>query len=536
MVRTRLTVLILVLLGAVLLVSGALVWTVWRAQYHLERSQISHDELDAYHAVAESAYRHFKQLGDIAISGGAANTDDIAETGAQLSKNLQALKKMTEREAAFVDPDKRAEESEEIGDVDELIRTINSILDQQTMLGRALSDGENPSDRAALVSLMEDEIDGTLRRQIESAIRDESEEVRRADEATHELLSDLVLVAGGVTVLGLILAATAIHFLSTRIRTPMGHLMTGVRELTQGRLQHRTNMTGHDEFAELGQALDGMASRLESQQKQLIEARSGLERTVAARTDELARANERLKRTDAMRQEFMANISHELRTPITVIRGEADVTLRGKQVGVGDYRDALTRIVEQARRLGKLVDDLLLIARARADALRLDLQTVPLDELLEDACGHAEALGERDITVRLEKSAEPCAALGDPDRLIQLFMILLDNAVRYSAPGQTVILTLGARDDRVSVSIRDSGAGMSRDDIENVFERFYRGEAGRSMAPQGSGLGLPIAKAIVTAHSGEITVESSAGQGTTVTVTLPRAPAAAPAAKAKARA
>jgi len=523
MVRTRLTVLILVLLGSVLLVSGALVWTVARAQYHLERSQISHDELDAYHAVAEAAYRHFKQLADIGISGVEANRDDLAETETELRNNLDALKAMTKRESAFVDRDKQAEESAEIGGVERLAATINAILDQQHRLGRALAAGNNPEARAALVTLMEDEIDGTLRQEIESAIADEAGEVRRADKAAHELLSHLVLVAGGVTVLGLLLAAAAVHFLSTRIRAPMAGLMAGVHAFGEGQLDYRTEMPGRDEFAQLGNALDDMAGRLEAQRKELIEARSGLERTVAARTVDLARANERLKRTDAMRQEFLANISHELRTPITVIRGEADVTLRDRTVSAADYRDALTRIVEQARRLGKLVDDLLLIARARADALRLDLQPVSLRDLLGDACGHAEALAGAETSIRLVANEPDLTALGDRDRLSQLFMILLDNAIRYSGGDGMVTVSVGAEGEAATITIKDNGAGMSAEDVESVFERFYRGEAARRMAPHGSGLGLHIAKAIVSAHKGDIRIESTPGAGTTVYVILARA-------------
>ena len=151
MVRTRLTVLILVLLGNVLLVSGALVWTVARAQYHLGRSQISHDELDAYHSVAEAALQGVRirladheagdvdgTVADIGISGVEANRDDLAETETQLRKNLEALKAMTKRESAFVDRDKQAEESTEIGGVEQLTGTINAILDQQHKIGRSV--------------------------------------------------------------------------------------------------------------------------------------------------------------------------------------------------------------------------------------------------------------------------------------------------------------------------------------------------------------------------------------------------------------
>ncbi len=536
MVRTRLTILILVLLGSVLVVSSALVWTVWRAQYYLERSQISHDELDAYHAVAEAAYRHFKQLADISISGVAANREDLRETEALLKRNLESLRAITKRETTFVDPDKQAEESIELGSVDRLTSTINSILEQQHRIGRSLAIGDNPEARAQLVSLMEDEIDGTLRHAIETAIADESEEVRRADAATRALVDHLVWVAVGVTIFGLVLSGLAVRFFSRRIRAPMTTLMQGVHEFGRGDLAYRTALTGKDEFAQLGNALDEMASRLEAQREELIEARGNLERTVEARTAELERANDRLKRTDAMRQEFLANISHELRTPITVIRGEADVTLRCKETSPLEYRDALGRVVDQARRLGKLVDDLMLIARASADALHLDLQPIPLIDLLEDACGHAEAMANEQAAIRLRIDETDLTVRGDADRLNQLFMILLDNALRYSKASGTVTVTLGqVGDTAVTVAISDDGIGMPPKDVESVFERFYRGETARRLAPQGSGLGLHIARAIVSAHKGAIRLESTLGEGTTVYVTLALAePATRPAIRVRA--
>lgn len=423
----------------------------------------------------------------------------------------------------FIENDQeRDEEIKELERVAMLVATVDRIISGYERM-HAPGRGEGTSTGPATLDPSGAQSEEAFRRQIDAAIEDERREARRADQDALTLFNRLVWIALGATVIGLMLAGAAVAFLIYRVRRPMAALMAGVGSLSVGRLDHRIGLRGNDEFALLGKAFDDMAVLLQIHHEQLTEARAALEATVEERTAALAEANRRLKETDALRQRFFADISHELRTPITVIRGEADVALRGRGKTAEVYQDALRRVVDQAKRLGRLVDDLLTVARANAGAVRLDLGAIPLPGLLKEACGDAAALAAGTVEFKLSPAIDDIVVCADRGRLMQLFMILLDNAARYCDPGAEVTVTATGDGERARVMILDRGAGMPPEDVANAFERFYRGDSGRRLAPEGSGLGLPLARAIVEAHRGDIHIDSEPGKGTTVTVTLPQA-------------
>lgn len=512
MIRTRLSFLIFVLLAIVVAMSIAIVWSVDRVQYLLERSRVAHEELTAHAAVADAAGRYFGQLREMAKD--ASDRPGVMAGERELRAALARLEELTRQEVVFLeDGGERDEEIGEIERVAKLVATVERLIAARRETGR-------PDDSVSAAGPLED----AFWRQIDAAMADEATEARRAGEAARVLLDRLVWSALAATAIGLIIGLGAVVLLECRVRRPVAALMTGVRRLADGAFDHRIGLGGPDEFARLGRVIDDLAARLRADHDRLTRARAVLEATVEERTAELEEASQRLRETDALRQRFLADISHELRTPITVIRGEADVALRGRDKASEVYREALRRIVEQAAQLARLVDDLLTVARAKAGAVRLDLGAVPLGDLLEEVCGDAAALAAGQFEVELAPiSGNEVVARGDRGRLCQLFMILLDNAVRYAGPGGRVEVRATGEDGVVKVTVVDSGPGMAPEDVANAFERFYRGDVARRLWPEGAGLGLPVAKAIAEAHGGEIRIESALGQGTTVTVTLPRA-------------
>jgi two-component system, OmpR family, sensor kinase len=208
-----------------------------------------------------------------------------------------------------------------------------------------------------------------------------------------------------------------------------------------------------------------------------------------------------------------------------VIRGEAEVTLRGGTRPAEEYRTALARIAEQAAHTGRLVDDLLFLARAEEGAPRLQLRAVALDALARQVVAETEGAAAS-AQLRLRVATEPMdlAVEADPGRMRQVLMILLDNAIRYSEPGGEVEVAVAPTPGGVLVRVTDHGIGIDPDDLPHVFERFFRGGRALERKLEGSGLGLPLAKAVVEAHGGRITVESEPGRGTVVGVVLPAAP------------
>jgi len=247
-----------------------------------------------------------------------------------------------------------------------------------------------------------------------------------------------------------------------------------------------------------------------------------LEKRVAERTFELHQLNEELKRMDNERREFLADISHELRTPITVIRGEAEVTLRGQDREAEEYKDALHRIVELAMQLGKYVNDLLFLARTETANLQFEWDSVDLAELVAGAVENFQVMAEENaISVSLDAPTEPVWVRGDKQRLRQVLFILGDNACRYSTPGGHIAVALRVDGEMASFSLTDQGIGIPAQDLERIFDRHFRSRNALASRDDGKGLGLPMAKSILKAHGGSIKVTSIENSGSTFTVTLP---------------
>lgn len=253
--------------------------------------------------------------------------------------------------------------------------------------------------------------------------------------------------------------------------------------------------------------------------------------------DELARLSstfnamlDRLQASFHAQERFVADASHELRTPLTAIRGNVDVLSRQTRSGArmlmsGDLTPALDDIRVESDRMRRLLDDLLLLARSDAGEGSSPLpmkQTadVRLDAIAGDAVRSAASLTHGQI-VELE-APRPVLLNGDSDRLHQLIVILLDNAIRHTPPGGHVRVAVASGSDGMArVAVRDDGEGIASEHIPHLFERFYRADGARGRASGGTGLGLAIGRAICRAHGGDIDVRSSPGQGATFIATLP---------------
>lgn len=233
---------------------------------------------------------------------------------------------------------------------------------------------------------------------------------------------------------------------------------------------------------------------------------------------------ERLEKSFARQRRFVADASHELRTPVAAIRSMTDVTLASSAaVSPDEYRAVLHDVNVEAERLGRLISDLLLLARVDENKMPLEREVVRFDRLVADVAATMELLAtEKNITLSVE-AGESAPVLGDEARLIQVIMNLVDNAVKYTGEGGSVTLRVHVKDGSVYLSVSDTGTGIGPEHLEHIFERFYRVDPSRSLAAGGTGLGLSIVEWVVRAHGGTISVASKAGQGSTFTVQLPLA-------------
>jgi len=298
----------------------------------------------------------------------------------------------------------------------------------------------------------------------------------------------LFLTAG--ILLGLVAAIGGGALIADRTLAPIDRIARTAQQITQAEdLSRRIDQPGpHDEVGRLVTTFNAMLDRLET----------------------LFRAQQR----------FVADASHELRSPLTAIRGNVDLLQRGAAADPAARDEALTAICDETTRMSRLVTDLLTLAQADA-GVPMTRETVELDALLLDVYRQTRDRAPG-VSVRLGHE-DQALAQGDPDRLRQLFLNLADNAVKYTPAGGTVTLSLWREGQWVRVTVKDTGVGIAPEDQPHVFERFYRADKARSRAAGGTGLGLAIARWIVQAHGGRIEVESTLGQGSTFTVWLPLA-------------
>ena len=295
-----------------------------------------------------------------------------------------------------------------------------------------------------------------------------------------------------VVIVGL-LAAVAWWVVRLGIR-PIKQMTRTATEIAAGDLSHRVpEMAPATEAGQLGRALNDMLESLET--------------AFAERTE----SQERLR-------QFVADASHELRTPVTTIRGYAELYRIGGLADPGEMDEAMRRTEQEAVRMARLVDDLLALAKFD-EGRPLEQRPVDVAGLVADAARDARAVDpQRPITTELDG---PIVVAGDEDRLRQVLANIVGNALVHTPPDVPVELAATTADGQARVTVTDHGPGMAPEVAARVTQRFYRADRSRARERGGSGLGMAIADAAVAAHGGTIVVDSAVGRGTTVTVTLP---------------
>ena len=380
---------------------------------------------------------------------------------------------------------------------------------------------------AAIEAVFDEGAGRDLRQVLNESIRTETDLLasRRAD-ADRALVRLNLLSLATTVLLGLAALGLAVYF-ARALRRPLHDLVRGAEAFARAELGHRIPVRGRDEFAGAATSINRMAQELSLRRDQEARIRGELEGLVAERTAALEEALDGLRQSERRRRQLLGEISHELRTPMAAIRGEAEVTLRGAR-SEAEYRAALTRVGQASQQLAALIDDLIMMARSDSETLPLDRQPVdarlPLEEALVTLTSAAQ---QRQIRLETDVDA-PATLFCDPVRLQQIITLLLDNAVRYSHPGGTVRVKAQADDSGAGqghwrLDIVDQGIGIAPDELDRVFERTYRAGNARGHRPNGMGLGLAIARHLAERQEGTIVLDSRLGEGTMVTLRFPLA-------------
>jgi len=277
-------------------------------------------------------------------------------------------------------------------------------------------------------------------------------------------------------------------FLSRTLTRPIRELTQATHAVSEGELSQQVPVRSKDELGELAQAFNKMSAELS--------------RSVNAR------------------KQMTADIAHELRTPLSLILGHAEAVHDGV---LQPTHENFEIIRDEATRLEHLVNDLRTLSLADAGELSIQLQTVEPQRLINEVSSLYQYQAQRkNITFDLDVASQLPNIEVDPGRMTQVLTNILDNALRHTPEGGHIIFAAQEVEDMIELSVQDTGPGVSTEDIDRIFERFYRADASRQREDGGSGLGLAIAKSIVQAHGGQLSAESEAGSGLKVKIQLPK--------------
>lgn len=525
--RARILLLLAIVAAAVFAMTGMVYLTLHGTDFYRQRVALAHLQLAAMVGLANSASQYSEQLTEVLLLG-EEEWPDFVEARSQVETSFAALERATRTELAFLEERRKAEadvESEEFQQIT-ILRQIYAEIDRAVEQLVLLQDSGR---RADALIVYRDRIgrrlDADFEHLLALAVEGEHAEVAAAQAAAEALARRLTIALVLTALASLVVSVGAVYLLNRSLSGSVGRLMQGAAAIGRGDLSHRITAAGNDELAVLSRRFNEMASQIEDQQRRLMLVQRDLETQVLGRTEELQSANARLRHLDQSRVQFLADISHELRTPLTILRGEAEVSLRGSSHSEAEYRDALSQIVQQAAQMSGLVDDLLFLARSESDTIRLEIRPMVLQDALVEAMAAGQALtASNRITLERSWPEAPIRILGDPQRLRQALVILVDNAIKYSDNADTVRVAARNAGGFAEVSVIDHGPGIPDDDLPYVFERFYRGGGARGGDRDGSGLGLSIARWIVEKHGGAISVSSEPDRRTEFRVRLPLEP------------
>ncbi len=295
-----------------------------------------------------------------------------------------------------------------------------------------------------------------------------------------------ILLISGLGVI--VLAGAGGWFLSSRVLKPVARITRTAQDIGEGDLSRRIGVSGEDELGKLAATLNGMIERLEAAFKR--------------------------------QQQFTSDASHELRTPLAVMQAESSLAL-GKERSEAEYRKSLELISQEISFMSAIIGKLLFLARSDAGKEALAFEDIKLGQLLTELSPDVEVLArEKGLRFNLGP-VDDLTVSGDRVKLRQMFLNLLENAVRYTPAGGSVSASAAGSNGTAAVSISDTGIGIQAEHLPHLFERFYRVDKARSRAEGGAGLGLAISQYIARVHGGNIEVESEPGKGSTFRVLLP---------------
>jgi signal transduction histidine kinase len=343
--------------------------------------------------------------------------------------------------------------------------------------------------------------EGTAPRAARATIRREEADRSELRDSISDDTRDTVIAVAVALVAGLLGALLLFTGVVVAMRRPLEELVAAAGRLAAGDRSTRVEIGGVSETAALGTAFNEMATELELE---------------ASERDQL----------DRMKDEFVLTASHELRSPLTSVQGFAELLMMERDSLTPNQVETVEIILDNCRHLVRLLNDLLDLARSDAGRLMIRPQPTALGPLVEDVVRSMRARTDasaQTLTERIEPDLPPIEV--EPDRIRQILVNLVTNAHEYSPEGASIEVSVRVADADMRIDVTDNGPGIPPAQVEHIFERFVRGDAGLTQRVGGTGLGLAISRSLVELHGGTIAVDSEVGRGSTFTVLLPLTPA-----------
>ncbi|MFD1160491.1 sensor histidine kinase [Roseovarius aestuarii] len=500
-----------VLLVATASVSVA-IWAAKQSDFHNYRISLAHKSYEQHLQLTADTYLLFKRFGDLLLVGDSDRVQDVNEITERLNMHLSGIRSTIEDEIRLVG-DEELEELELLDEVEDVIEDLSSLF-QRALAREDIDDIRSNWREFSLV--LNDNIKNDFRELISVALEEEEEEVAETEaeaRAQMELVRRIAFILAGVFLL--ITISTLVIFRREFTR-PFEDLLNGVRKFAAGDFSTKIELKGRSELSEIGLVLDEMSEVVAARTKNLTMQNEELEQAVRQRTETLEKLLTEARKSEETRRQLLADVSHELRTPLTVIQGESDIALRGADKTIDEYKEALGRTRMAANHTANLVSDLLFISRKDSGSLRLSLEPVDLSRLIYDA------ITLSGLDVRFTPPSETTMIRADGQRLKQAMLALLENARHHG--GSTIEVTLDTYPNSVEIAVSDDGPGISDEEKELAFERFFRGSNAASRYTEGLGLGLPIVRSIAEAHNGSASIHDRTTGGTTIMLTIPKTP------------
>ncbi|MBI1361862.1 MAG: HAMP domain-containing protein [Alphaproteobacteria bacterium] len=346
-------------------------------------------------------------------------------------------------------------------------------------------------------------------------------ETANAIDAMRQLRGTMTVLGVAIPLLVAVFCAAGAGVMLASMLRPLRVLEDAARRAGQGERISPLQVDGFAEFQELALAFNRMDDQIRAQRRALSDVNRGLEAEVAERTRDIEAGRRKLAEIDRTRRLFYSQIGHELRTPVTVIRGEAEIALRDGTASPEMLREALEHVVANGGFLQRRLEDMLALARSEDGKLVLSTERFDLQDLLRETTRLAEpylrSSGAK-LVSSLSSGGGPII-VGDASWMKQGLLALVDNAAKFSGQAGEVRLSFRVGETTASIAVSDSGPGVDEADLPFLFESYYQTSVGRARG--GSGLGLAVARWVAEQHGGVISAESNSGEGLTVRIELP---------------